>query len=257
MQTAVDWIAYLDDVARVDFMRDVKRQVTDMLELHPGDIVLDAGCGTGDDARTMASLVSPEGHVTGVDDDEAILEEARRRAEGANLSLTFTHGDVHRLDYADGTFTRCRSERMFQHVADPSAVMRELARVLCPGGLMVVFDTDWETLIIDAQDWHTTRTLMNEYCAEHRHGWIGRMLPGLMREAGLVDIKVVPATLVRRDFASAERFHTLTRTASIAVMQGKLSPAAADSWLADLRERDAEGRFFCAVTAFIVRGRKP
>jgi ubiquinone/menaquinone biosynthesis C-methylase UbiE len=257
MQTAAERVAYLDDVARVDFMVLVKRQVREMLELLPGDVVLDAGCGTGDDARTMASLVSLEGHVTGVDNDEAILEEARRRAEGASLPLTFTHGDVHRLDFADGTFTRCRSERMFQHVSDPNTAMRELARVLCPGGLMVVFDTDWETLIIDAEDWQTTRTLMNEYCAQHRHGWIGRMLPGLMHEAGLADIEVVPATLVRRDFASAERFHTLTRTASIAVMQGKVSPVAADSWLADLRARDAEGRFFCAVTAFIVRGRKP
>jgi ubiquinone/menaquinone biosynthesis C-methylase UbiE len=257
MQTAADWIAYLDDVARLDFMIHVKRHVTDMLDLRPGEIVLDAGCGAGDDARTMASLVRPEGQVIGVDSDESILEEARRRAEDTALPLTFTQGDVHRLDFADGTFTRCRSERMFQHVAEPLSAMRELVRVLHPGGLMVVFDTDWETLIIDADDRQTTRALMNEYCAEHRHGWIGRMLPGLMRESGLADIEVVPATLVRRDFASAERFHTLTRTASIAVMQGKVSPAAADSWLADLRARDAEGRFFCAVTAFIVRGCKP
>jgi hypothetical protein len=135
--------------------------------------------------------------------------------------------------------------------------MKELARVLCPGGLMVVFDTDWATLIIDADDWKTTRALMNEFCAEHRHGWIGRMLPGLMREAGLDDIEVVPVTRVLRDFASAERLHTLTRTASVAVIQGLVSTPDVEAWFADLRSRDAAGRFFCAVTAFIVRGRKP
>jgi ubiquinone/menaquinone biosynthesis C-methylase UbiE len=257
METAAKWVAFLDDVARLDFIRSEKLQVADMLDLHPGDIVLDAGCGTGDDARNMANLVGRDGRVTGLDSDDAILEEARRRAEGTTLPLTFTHGDVHHLDFADGTFTRCRSERMFQHVADPHAAMRELARVLRPDGLMVVFDTDWETLIIDAADWQTTRILMHEYCSEHRHGWIGRMLPGLMREAGLGDIEVVPGTLILRDFALAERLHTMTRTAAVAVTRGLITNSAADAWLADLRARDSEGRFFSAVTAFIVKGRKP
>jgi ubiquinone/menaquinone biosynthesis C-methylase UbiE len=81
MQTAADWVAYLDEVAQLDYMRQVKQQVTDMLDLHPGHIVLDAGCGTGDDAQAMARLVGPEGQVIGLDTDEAILEEARRRAE--------------------------------------------------------------------------------------------------------------------------------------------------------------------------------
>ena len=257
METAANWIAYLDEVARLDYMRNVKKQVTEMLDLHSGDIVLDVGCGTGDDARDMARLVGPQGRVIGLDNDDSILEVARRRSEGPELPLMFTPGDVHHLEFADGTFTHCRSERMFQHVTDPGTAMLELARVLRPSGVMVIFDTDWETLIIDADDHQTTRTLLNEYCSEHRHGWIGRMLPGLMREAGLDDIEVVPATLMLRDFASADRLHTITRTAAIAATQGRVTHATVEAWLADLRARDAQGRFFSAVTAFIVRGRKP
>jgi ubiquinone/menaquinone biosynthesis C-methylase UbiE len=227
------------------------------LELHPGDSVLDAGCGTGDDAHAMAALVAPGGQVTGLDEDEAILEEARRRGEGTNLPVTFASGDVQNLQFADATFTRCRSERMFQHVLDQHAAMRELARVLRPGGVIVVFDTDWETMIIDADDWRTTRSLMNVHSAEHRHGWIGRMLPGLMQEAGLGDIAIEPRTLMMRDLALAEQMHTLRKTAGFALAQNEVTPEAVEAWFADLQKRDAEGRFFCAVTAFIVRGRKP
>jgi ubiquinone/menaquinone biosynthesis C-methylase UbiE len=254
----VEWIAYLDAVAHGEFMRAVKRQVTEMLDLHPGDTVLDAGCGTGDDTRAMAALVGLRGQVTGLDLDEEILVEARRRSEGSDdLPVTFVQGDVQRLGFADATFTRCRSERMFQHVPDQHAAMRELGRVLCPGGLAIVYDTDWETLIVDADDWRTTRALMQVHCAEHRHGWIGRMLPGLMREAGLHDITVVPHTLMIRDLALAEQSHTLRKTADIAIAGNHVTPEAVDAWFADLRRRDTEGRFFCAVTSFIVQGRKP
>jgi ubiquinone/menaquinone biosynthesis C-methylase UbiE len=146
---------------------------------------------------------------------------------------------------------------MFQHIVDQHAAMRELARVLSPAGVIVVFDTDWETLIIDADDWKTTRALMHVHCAEHRHGWIGRMLPGLMREAGLCDINVEARTLMIRDFALAEKMHTLRKTAGFAIAQSQVTAEAAEAWFADLQIRDAEGRFFSAVTSFIVQGRKP
>ena len=83
METAANWVAYLDEVARLDYMRNVKKQVTEMLDLHSGDTVLDVGCGTGDDAREMARLVGPLGRVIGLDNDDSILEVARRRSEGS------------------------------------------------------------------------------------------------------------------------------------------------------------------------------
>jgi ubiquinone/menaquinone biosynthesis C-methylase UbiE len=249
------WVRYLDRVAQLDQMAAVKRRITDGLALRPGDVVLDAGCGTGDDTRAMAALVAPDGRAVGVDDHEPVLAEARRRAAGSGLPVEFVLADVEHLPFADGTFSACRSERMFQHTRDPLTAMRELARVTRSSGQVVVFDTDWETLIVDAADVTTTRAIVQTHCAQLRHGWIGRQLAGLMRQAGLGEITVEPNTLVHRDGYEALALHEFQPIAEQALRQGTITQAQCDAWFADIFERHSAGRFFCAVTQFTVRGR--
>jgi ubiquinone/menaquinone biosynthesis C-methylase UbiE len=61
------FVVYLDAVARNDAVRVYKRQTYSLLDLRPGHLVLDVGCGTGDDAWALASLVTPGGYVVGID----------------------------------------------------------------------------------------------------------------------------------------------------------------------------------------------
>ena len=124
--TQTRWIRYLDTVTQLDFMQAVKLTITARLDVHAGDSVLDAGCGTGDDVRAMAPWVEPTGRVVGLD---LTLVEARRRAEEAGIPVEFVQGDVQRLPFADDTFTACRAERMLQHLEDPRQALCELVRV--------------------------------------------------------------------------------------------------------------------------------
>jgi ubiquinone/menaquinone biosynthesis C-methylase UbiE len=249
------WVRYLDSVARLDQMAAVKQRITTALALCPGDVVLDAGRGTGDDTRAMAALVAPSGRAVGVDEYEPILAEARRRAAGTGLPVEFVLGDVEHLPFADGAFTACRSERMFQHTRDPLQAMRELARVTRSGGQVAVFDTDWETLIVDAADIATTRAILQAKCAQLRHGWIGRQLTGLMRLAGLDVIAVEPNTLIHTDGREALALHEFQAAAERALRAGMITQPKCDAWFADILHRHSAGRFFCAVTQFTVRGR--
>jgi ubiquinone/menaquinone biosynthesis C-methylase UbiE len=251
------WIEYLDTVARLEYMTKVKREITERLELHEGDVVLDAGCGTGDDARGMVARVGTSGRVVGLDASEETLVEARRRAAEAGISVQFVHGDVHELPFADATFSSCRAERMLQHVEDPRRAASELARVTRPGGRVVIFDTDWETLIVDADDVTTTRAILQEKCRLIRHGWIGRQLSGLMREAGLENIAVLPYSLVLTDAPQAITLHGLQTAAESALRLGQITREQCDTWFADILHRHTDGRFFSSVTAFIAGGHKP
>ena len=91
-----------------------------LLDVHEGDTILEVGCGTGEDAQTLARLVGDNGRVVGVDSSTSVIGKARARAAGLDLPVEFVVGDAERLEFADGTFDCCRADRVFQHLSDPN-----------------------------------------------------------------------------------------------------------------------------------------
>src|SRR5262249_6797830 len=142
------YIGVLDRAALV--WRDIREAIHDRLGLREGDRILEAGCGTGEVARELARRVGPRGRVVALDRRMPLLAEARRRAAGSDLPVVYQLGDIYRLPFADRVFDACRVERVFQHLADPTAAFRELRRVLRPGGRLVIAEADQETRTLDA-----------------------------------------------------------------------------------------------------------
>ena len=66
--------------------------------------------------------------------------------------MRFTVGDAGSLDEPDGSFDAARSERTLQWLVDPAAAVREMVRVVRPGGRISLIDTDWSTFTIDVGD---------------------------------------------------------------------------------------------------------
>ncbi len=101
--------------------------------VRPGDRVLDAACGTGDLALAAAR---DGGLVTGLDFSERMLERARRKSS----KVEWVRGDVLALPFADGAFDVVTIGFGIRNVADMEAGLRELARVLGPGGRIAVLE---------------------------------------------------------------------------------------------------------------------
>lgn len=108
----------------------------ELLELKPGDKVLDAACGSGASAAFLAERFGVE--VVGVDYSGSSVERARAMADSADLSrggaLRFVPGDVEHLDFADGSFDAAICECAFCIFTDKPAAASEISRVLKPGG---------------------------------------------------------------------------------------------------------------------------
>jgi ubiquinone/menaquinone biosynthesis C-methylase UbiE len=230
-----------------------KSLILDGLRLQAGMKVLDVGCGIGTDAFQLVAWVGPGGMVTGVDFSESLIAEAVRRAAGRGLHITFEVGDAQALRFSDNSFDAVRTERMLMHVPDPSRALTEMARVLKPGGRMVVHDFDWESQFCDSPFKETTRKIALSFCDGMKNGWIGRCLPRLFREIGMTDISVSLRTItVTYEFLQLLLGGHVAR----AVAAGLLSEQEADLWWTHLAKANAEGVFVYGFTAFIVAGVK-
>ncbi|MFC7732344.1 class I SAM-dependent methyltransferase [Actinomadura keratinilytica] len=122
--------AYTRHLARlVDYMEP---------ELDREDVVLEVAAGTGLVSRALAHRVR---HVTALDLTPAMLEQGKREADRDGVTnVTFTRGDAADLPYLSRSFTLVVCRFALHQVADPEAVLREMARVSRPGGALFIQD---------------------------------------------------------------------------------------------------------------------
>jgi len=106
------------------------------LELHGGETVLDAGCGTGEVTATLLERL-PRGRVVALDGSRQMLDAARGRFAG-DPRVGFVHADLERPLPLDEAVDAVVSTSTFHWVRDHDALFRNLAAVLAPGGQLVV-----------------------------------------------------------------------------------------------------------------------
>lgn len=122
------------------FFAPLERDMVAWLQLAPGSRVLDAGCGGGGMTRLLGQAVGPGGEVVGLDANPHLIKWNRNQAKGTAVArqVHFQEGDVLHLPFEDGTFDLVWCSRVVHGLNDQVAGVRELARVVRPGGRVVL-----------------------------------------------------------------------------------------------------------------------
>ncbi len=116
-----------------------RARLRDVLAPQPNERVLEIGPGTGYYSLHVAEWVAPGGQLDVFDLQQEMLDHTMRRAGDAGLTnLVPTQGDARALPYDDATFDGAYLTAVLGEIPDQAAALRELARVLKPGGRVVV-----------------------------------------------------------------------------------------------------------------------
>jgi len=165
--------------------------------------VLDLGCGAGHWGLRLLPLCAENARMVGVDREAAFLDAARARAVSRGLAerVDYRHAVGESLPFDDDHFDLATCQTVLMHVTDAAAVLRELVRVVRPGGLVLVAEPDNTVNAISAdrrgQDIGETLAMLELQllCAEGKrlsgHGdeSVGGRLFSLFSEAGLQDVE--------------------------------------------------------------------
>jgi ubiquinone/menaquinone biosynthesis C-methylase UbiE len=137
----MEWLfdSFYEDESRV------REQMVDLLEIKPGDRVLETGCGTCRDSTRIASRIGPRGSFFLQDLSPRMLAVGRERMtasapEGVSPALEFFVGNATRLPFPDGFFAAAFHFGGLNLFSDRAMAIREMARVVKPGGKVVVGD---------------------------------------------------------------------------------------------------------------------
>ncbi len=230
-----------------------RQRMFDLLDVRPGATLLDVGCGAGNDVQDLARLVGPNGRVVGIDSSATMIQQARARTADMHLPVEFLQGDAYQLPFEEHTFDSCQSSRVFKHLASPERALAEMVRVARPGARIVVAEADFDLIIVDIPDRTLARKMIHLACDRIRQGWMGRQLPTLFRDAGLIDIETT-GHMLSIDYEYFQMvFGGLLKEAQT---EGQVSAEEMTRFWSELERADREQHLFGYV-GFVVSGRKP
>lgn len=251
---ALGMVAHLEARGRSGYLR-VVRQLLAEAHLEPGEILLEAGCGSGVLLRWLAKETRGANRIIGADINPYLLREARALAgkEGIEGAISFVQGDAEALPFMDSRFDITMACTLLEE-GDADRMLAEFVRVTKPGGRVAVMVRS-----IDMPWWVNLPLRAGLKAKVEGRGQLGgnvqekgcadASLYRRLREAGLAEVTIFPQLAT---YTEGERLQYVEER----ILTGLRPEEANEWWEAGLRA-EADGTFFIAEPFHCAVGTKP
>lgn len=233
-----------------------RQAVLRLLSPREGERILDIGAGPGFLAQELARSVGQDGTVEGIDVAEAMVTLARQRCAGyPNVNLQT--GDATQLTFPDGAFDAAVSVQVFEYIAEVDAALRELARVLRPGGRAVVVATDWDSAVWHAADRRLMLRVIEAFSAHCPHPHLPCTLGPRLAAAGL-DVAAQEVFVLHNNRHDPDTYsHGIMDFIASFVPGHGVDADETAAWLSDLRARGEAGDYFFSLNRYFFLVARP
>jgi SAM-dependent methyltransferase len=237
------------------------RWLAALLEASDGERVVDLGCGDGVTLDVLAGATG-SGMLVGLDSAAQALAEAARRLgngrPGGRVALV--RADLSApLPLGDRSVDKAICHNVLESLVDPDAFLREVHRVLRPGGRLVLSHPDYDTMVFTAPDLALTRRLVHAYCDTQQdwmsavNGTIGRWLHDVAGRSPLTVERSAAATVLSQGFQPPMLGYMFARhVAGVLRRAGGFTAVELDGWLASLATVDERGAFLWSINDYAV-----
>ena len=219
-----------------------RNEILNEMQIRPGEVIIDIGCGAGHLLPHLAKAVGNSGTVYGLDPSKAQLDQANQRcSEFDSVKLIERGADDSQLpsDCCDSA----TSTQALEYIPDVDSALDEITRVLKPGGAFVNVSILWDHFKFYGAEEKLNEKVHDAFKAHCSHQMLPMELPGKLERRGYRNIKdkSLAFVITRRDGNSPAKY-TEAVMANFALTQG-MSEEEISDWKSQLEVAEQQGSF--------------
>lgn len=248
---------YVSLLNRLHVDDDPARYLTTMpwINAQPGELILEVGCGNGAVSRAVARHVPTLRGLVATDASRAMIAAAQNHLRRRNIPVEFVVADAHQLPFPDASFDRCFTMETLVVIDDPQLALAELMRVVRPGGVLCVRESDPDASVTLGTNVALMRRFRQFVGEQLYNGAVARQSIGWLREAGWT-VDVIPA--LGLNLGTGQGYELIfDEHVDEAVSAGALSPEEGAELRADIADRQKAGTFLSYSPNFRITAQKP